>query len=202
MHKSSLDKMLAFRKKYLESKKEESLLVLDLGSLDINGSYKEFFDIFPWVYRGMDTVSGKNVDIILKNPYKWREIKSESADVLISGQAFEHIEFFWITILEIARVLKPGGLCCIIAPSGGFEHRYPVDCWRFYPDGFAAMARFARLELVEVSTQWDPDSGYADDSNIWQDTRLVCKKSRLSLLETWREQVRRGLLHRMLNLGL
>lgn len=201
MHKSSLDKMLAFRKKYLESKKEAPLLVLDLGSLDINGSYREFFDIPPWVYLGMDTVSGKNVDIILKNPYKWREIKSGSADILISGQAFEHIEFFWITILEIARVLKPGGLGCIIAPSGGFEHRYPVDCWRFYPDGFTAMARFARLEVVEVSTQWDPDSGYADDSNTWQDTRLVCKKPLLSQLETWREQVRRGLLHRMLTLG-
>jgi SAM-dependent methyltransferase len=198
VHKSSLDKMLAFRKKYLEGKKEEPLLVLDIGSLDINGSYREFFDISPWVYRGMDTVSGKNVDIILKNPYKWREIKSESADILISGQAFEHIEFFWITMLEIARVLKPGGLCCIIAPSGGFEHRYPVDCWRFYSDGFAALARFARLEVVEVSTQWDPDPGYADDSNIWQDTRLVCKKPLLSLLETWREQVRRSVLQCMI----
>ncbi|RZB38067.1 MAG: hypothetical protein SRB2_00413 [Desulfobacteraceae bacterium Eth-SRB2] len=202
MHKSSLDKMLAFRKRYLEGKKKVPLRVLDLGSLDINGSYREFFDIPPWVYGGMDMVSGKNVDIILKNPYKWREIKSESADVLISGQAFEHIEFFWITILEIARVLRPGGLCCIIAPSGGFEHRYPVDCWRFYPDGFAALARFARLEVLEVSTQWDPDAGYTDGSNIWQDTRMVCKKPHLSRLETRREQVRRGLIHRMLTLGL
>lgn len=175
MHKSSLDKMLAFRKKYLESKKEEPLLVLDLGSLDINGSYRDFFDISPWVYRGMDTASGKNVDIILKNPYKWREIKSESADVLLSGQAFEHIEFFWITILEIARVLKPGGLCCIIAPSGGFEHRYPVDCWRFYLDGFVALAKFSKLEVVEVYSQTEP-TGYPDGSDQWQDLVMVARK--------------------------
>ena len=76
----------------------------------------------------MDMTPGKNVDIVLPSPYRWRGIESNSVDVLISGQAFEHIEFFWITMLEIARVLKPGGLCCIIAPSGGAEHKYPVDC--------------------------------------------------------------------------
>ena len=202
MHQSSLDKMLDFRKKYLEAKKNEPLLILDLGSLDINGSYRGYFDIFSWTYRGMDTVSGKNVDIVLKNPYKWREIKSNSADVLVSGQAFEHIEFFWITMLEIRRVLKAGGLCCIIAPSGGFEHRYPVDCWRFYPDGFAALAHFAGLKVIEVATQWEADSRYTDDSNRWQDTVMVGEKPPLSRFDAWRQRIRCGLLHRILILGL
>ena len=142
------------------------------------------------------------MDIVLKNPYKWTEIRSRSADVLISGQAFEHIEFFWITMLEIERVLKPGGLCCIIAPSGGFEHRYPVDCWRFYPDGFTALARFARLDVLEVSTQWQPDPRCTDDSNAWQDTMLVCKKATLSRLDALQRRISRFLLHRMLILGI
>lgn len=202
MHQSSLDNMLDFRKKYLEAKKNEPLLILDLGSLDVNGSYREYFDFFQWTYRGMDTACGKNVDIVLKNPYHWREVKSDSVDVLISGQAFEHIEFFWITMLEIERVLKPGGLCCIIAPSGGFEHRYPVDCWRFYPDGFAALAHFAGLKVIEVATQWEPDDRYTDDSNTWQDTVMVGEKPPLSRFDAWRQQIRRLLLHRMLILGL
>ena len=99
MHQSSLDKMKAFRKKYLESRKEDPLLILDIGSLDVSGSYREYFDIFPWRYFGVDTVAGNNVDIVLKDHYKWREIKTNSVDVLISGQAFEHIEFFWVTML-------------------------------------------------------------------------------------------------------
>jgi SAM-dependent methyltransferase len=202
MHRSSLDKMRAFKNKYLEDRREESLLILDLGSLDVNGSYREYFDISPWTYQGIDTVSGNNVDIVIRNPYNWREIESNLADVLISGQAFEHIEFFWITMLEIARVLKPGGLCCIIAPSGGFEHRYPVDCWRFYPDGFSALARFARLKVIEVSTQWAPDAQYTDTSNVWQDTMLVCEKPCLSPWKARLGQIRRGLLHRVLILGL
>ena len=202
MHQSSLNKMLAFRNKYLGSKRNNQLLILDLGSFDVNGSYREYFDVSPWRYRGLDTISGKNVDIVLKNPYKWTEIRSKSADVILSGQAFEHIEFFWITILEIERALKPGGLCCIIAPSGGFEHRYPVDCWRFYPDGFTAMARFAKLDVLEVSTQWQPDPRYTDDSNVWQDTLLVCQKAGLSRFDAWRQRIKHFLLHRMLILSL
>jgi len=203
MHQSSLDKMLSFRKRHLDHRKNDPLVILDLGSLDVNGSYREYFEVFSsWAYQGMDTQSGKNVDIVLKDCYRWREIPSNGADVLISGQAFEHIEFFWITMLEIARVLKAGGLCSIIAPSGGFEHRYPVDCWRFYPDGFSALARFARLNVLEVSTQREPDEKYTDESNQWQDTMLVCQKPRVSWFPSRRQRIRRWLLHRVLIMGL
>ena len=71
---------------------------------------------------------GDNVDIVLNDPYHWKEFKSNSIDVLISGQAFEHIQYIWISILEVVRVLKPGGLGCIIVPSSGVENRYPFDC--------------------------------------------------------------------------
>jgi len=195
MHQSSLAHMLTFRRKYLDKRKNEELLILDLGSLDVNGSYREYFHNSPWKYRGMDTVPGKNVDVVLENPYRWKEIRSNSADVLISGQAFEHIEFFWITMLEVARALKPGGLCCIIAPSGGPEHRYPVDCWRFFPDGFAALAHFARLHLLEVSTnKGEVSENVTDDSSTWSDTILVCRKPNLSALKEVWQRISRWLL--------
>ena len=197
MHQSSLDNMLAFRKKYLEGKKNEPLLILDLGSLDVNGSYRGYFEVSPWTYRGIDMAAGKNVDIVLQDPYDWREIRSGSADVVVSGQAFEHIEFFWLTMLEIARVLKPEGLCCLIAPSGGPEHRYPVDCWRFYPDGFAALARFASLEVSEVYSQ-NGTTGYSDGSDLWQDTVLVCRKPALPKLSSWKKHFTHYLLRKLL----
>jgi SAM-dependent methyltransferase len=201
MHQSSIEGMLLFRKRHLDNRKNEPLLIVDLGSLDVNGSYRPHFDVPPWTYRGIDLSPGKNVDIVLKDPYDWRELKSNSVDVLISGQAFEHIEFFWITMLEIARILKPGGLCCVIVPSGGPEHRYPVDCWRFYPDGASALARFARLEAMEVFTN-RKDSRYTDLSNIWRDTTLICRKASLSKFHAWRRQIWRSLLHRILILRL
>ncbi len=167
--------MSAFRDKYLSEKEGESLLILDLGSQNIGGSYRDFFSTKNWVYKGVDLVPGDNVDIVLANPYHWLELASQSADVLVSGQAFEHIEFFWLTMEEIARVLKPGGLCCIVAPSSGPEHRYPVDCWRFYPDGFHALAKHVGFEVQDVFTCWNEDR-YSDGSNQWKDTVLIAKK--------------------------
>ena len=197
MHKSSLDKMLDFKERYLKDRDTEPLLILDLGSLDVNGSYREYFDVSPWLYRGVDMAQGENVDIVLEDPYDWKTIRSNSVDVLISGQAFEHIEFFWITMLEIERVLRPGGLCCIIAPSGGSEHRYPVDCWRFYSDGFAALGQFARLEVLEIYTQWKSDPKYTDLCNSWRDSVLICRKENLPLLSAWRRRILRGILHKI-----
>ena len=116
---------------------------------------------------------------------------------MISGQAFEHIEFFWLTMLEISRVLKPEGLCCLIAPSSGPEHRYPVDCWRFYPDGFAALARFTSLKVLEVYSQ-DGPTGYQDGSDMWQDTVLVCRKPASPKLSLWKKRFRHYLLRKLL----
>lgn len=201
MHQSSLDKMLSFRKDYLTRKERESLVILDLGSQDVNGSYRNIFQCMTWKYIGIDMAEGPNVDIVLKDPYCWKEIKSSSADVIISGQTLEHVEYFWITILEIARVLKPGGLCCIIAPASGVEHRHPVDCWRFYSDGVRALAKYARLKPLSISTQWD-DLKYPDGSDIWKDTMLVCRKDILTRVEHFKERIRRRMHHYFLRLSL
>jgi len=183
MHPSSYDKMAAFRRDYLEARRLERLTILDLGSQDINGSYRPLFSEPAWRYVGIDMVAGKNVDVVLRDPYHWREIAANSADVVISGQTFEHTEFFWLTMHQIARALKPGGLCCVLAPSSGPEHRYPVDCWRVYPDGFRAVARYAGLETLEATTQWEDLPQYDAESNKWHDSMLVARKQRESLHE-------------------
>lgn len=180
MHLSSLDNMKKFVADHLDSKKNESLVVFDLGSQAIGGSYRSLFECENWNYIGVDVCSGSNVDLILDDPYRWGEIKSNTVDVLVSGQTFEHIEYFWLTMQEISRVLKPEGLCCIIAPSGGPEHRYPVDCWRFYPDGLRALARYVGLEVLSARTQWE-SRGYPDDSDTWADSVLIARKSEINL---------------------
>ena len=180
MHPSSYDKMAEFRREYLTSRRDEELTIIDLGSCDYNGSYRAIFSHARWRYLGVDLTPGKNVDLVLRDPYYWRELKSESADVLISGQTFEHTEFFWETILEIARVLKPNGLCCLIAPAAGPEHRYPLDCWRIYADGFRALARHAGLEVLHARTQWGDLPGYDSESNKWHESILIARKPRES----------------------
>ncbi len=179
MHQHSLDLMADFRRDYLEARKDEALTILDLGSQDFNGSYRAVLANPRWRYIGIDLTPGPNVDIVLQDAYHWRELKSGSADVLVSGQTFEHTEFFWDTMCEIARVLKPGGVCCIIAPSCGPEHRYPRDCWRIFPDGFAAVARYAHLEVLDAHTQWEDLPEYDNENNKWHDSVLIARKPKL-----------------------
>src|SRR5207247_10898383 len=87
--------MTAFRRRYLDSQASQPLVIVDLGSQDIRGSYRAIFDRPPWRYVGVDIVPGKNVELVIRDPYNWRELKSNSVDVLISGQTFEQTEVFW-----------------------------------------------------------------------------------------------------------
>jgi SAM-dependent methyltransferase len=182
MHSSSFEKMKKFCEELVQKRASERLRIMDLGSLDINGTYRSLFERKGWQYTGLDLENGPNVDVVLTDPYKWREVGSRTVDVLISGQALEHVEHFWRTMLEVERVLKPGGLCCLIAPSSGFEHRHPVDCWRFYPDGFKALCNFLGFEPLSVYTQWE-DRNYPDGSDVWHDTVLIARKPKRPLIK-------------------
>jgi SAM-dependent methyltransferase len=171
--------------------RDRALEAIDIGSYDVNGSYRTLFDNPSWRYTGVDLESGPGVDVVLRSPYGF-PFATGSADVILSGQAFEHVEYFWMTWLEMIRVLRPGGLIFLIAPSRGPEHRYPQDCWRFYPDGYRALAKFGRCELLEVSTDWElhDDPGSAP----WGDTVGVFRGSRLG----WRQRLALALARRSL----
>jgi SAM-dependent methyltransferase len=132
MHDSSYENMKYFVDKYLQIFFDKNIKILDIGSQDINGSYKTLFNHKCWNYTGLDMSEGKNVDIIAKDVYNWREIKSNYFEIVITGQTLEHIKYPWFTMCEISRILKYDGLCCIIVPSSGPEHKYPIDCYRFF----------------------------------------------------------------------
>ena len=111
--------------------------VLDVGSLDINGSYKPLVKALGMEYTGLDIMPGRNVDIVVQ-PYKF-PMEDGKYDVVISGSTLEHCAHPWELLPEMARVLKPGGLLVIITHWNYPIHRHPVDCWRFLPDGIATL---------------------------------------------------------------
>lgn len=177
MHNSSKRIMQNFIREYLSEDRE--YVVLDLGSQQIEGqedtSYKSLFKESKYTYIGADIVSGYNVDVVLDSVYNWSNIEDDSYDCVICGQMLEHDEFFWLTFIEIERILKPGGLCCIIAPSSGKEHKYPVDCYRFYPDGLKAAAKFAKLNVIKAYAEWNSKK-YIDMDHMWRDCVLIASK--------------------------
>ena len=178
MHSSSLKNMKRFVDKYLQGIVPGK--VLDVGSQDVNGTYKPLFA--GWEYSGLDVCTGNNVNVVVNDPYHWSGVESNSYDVVISGQAFEHIELPWLTMGEIARVLKAGGLCCIIAPSSGPRHSTPggKDCWRYLPNGLEALARYVKLEVMESYIGWESIGNYED--SLWQDAVLICRKPSVGVI--------------------
>ena len=171
MHKNSHSKMELFKNTYLN--KSKKLDILDVGSLDSKGNYN-YSDIFneeKWTYTGLDFQGGNNVDILVSDIYNWFEVDDNTYDVIISGQLFEHLEFFWLTMSEIERVLKPGGYVCIIAPSAGPKHGGNIpNCYRFHEDGLRAMAKYVDLEVLDVSVDERKEAA------PWNDSCLIAHK--------------------------
>lgn len=172
MHKNSRAKMEWFKKTYLST--SSKIDVLDVGSLDGKGNnnYSDIFDEKNWTYTGLDFQGGNNVDIVVTDIYNWFEVEDNSYDVVISGQFFEHLEFFWLTMSQIERVLRPGGYVCIIAPSSGPRHggESMPNCYLFYEDGLRAMAKYVDLEVLHASVD------ERNEAKPWNDACLVAHK--------------------------
>ena len=93
--------------------------VLDVGSLDINGSNRYLFDNCS--YYGIDVGEGANVDFVSKAHEFW--MPDETYDVIISTECFEHDMFYDLSIKNIVRMLKSDGLFIFTcATEGRLEH--------------------------------------------------------------------------------
>jgi len=170
MHPSSLENMQKCYENYICGDfmaKLNHIKVLDIGGANVNGSYADIFSQDKFEYIGADIAPNDGVDLVLDDPYKL-PLDDASVDILISGQAFEHVEFFWLLFEEMTRVIKDDGWLFLIAPSAGPIHQYPVDCYRFYPDAYQALAKYTGVNLIEV---------FHDNKGPWKDLVGVFSKN-------------------------
>lgn len=180
MHASSIARMEKFAELCANIYKDkQNICILDVGG--VGKSYRDIFNKYLCnsTYHTMNIKSGmkdhiQDCDIVVEKAYDWKEIGDNSYDIVISGQTFEHIEYPWLTILEIRRVLNTGGWVCIIAPSHWPEHKAPLDTYRYYLDGMNALARYAGLEIIYSGA--DHPSGKVYES-LQGDCYIVCQKS-------------------------
>lgn len=185
MHQSAYDHMKQCVTTHMDT--DRFYDVVDVGSCMVDEqklSHRMLLRDYRHKYTGLDVVSGPNVDVVMKTPYRI-PIKSRSADVVICGQVFEHVPLFWISFMEMARLLRPGGFIFMTVPSRGHVHagRNEFDCWRFYPDSMRALAAFSDLVLLSVHTDFPPkvpgsrayDYAKANPGQYWGDTVAVFK---------------------------
>jgi SAM-dependent methyltransferase len=173
MHKSAYINAQKFYEKYCKDN-IYSKKILDVGSWNSNGCLKPIFQ--DGDYIGLDCQSGPNVDVVANSndiPFS-----DNYFDVIISTSCFEHDEMFWLTFLEMSRVLKTGGYIYICAPSSGPYHPHgcPSDSWRFYLDSWRSLSKWAnknnfKIELIESyidDVVYPPDDDWKDSIGIFR----------------------------------
>ena len=102
--------------------------VLDVGSLDVNGTNRFLFT--DCEYIGLDVVPGSNVDVVMPC-HKY--VDKEGFDTIISTECLEHDLQWMLTLTNIERLLRSGGLFLFTAATTGrAEHgtvaSTPQDC--------------------------------------------------------------------------
>lgn len=162
MHASSLENMQRCYERYVGPSglgAAGGAIVLDFGGADVNGSYRQVFPAPPFRYLTARIADKPGADILLADPYRI-PLPDASVDIVLCGQILAHCDRFWLAFQEMVRVLKPEGFIFLIEPSAGPIQRDPVDCYRFYPDAYAALAKHAGCHLQDC---------WRDERGPWQD---------------------------------
>ena len=110
--------------------------VLEVGSLDINGTVRDFFT--ESYYRGVDLEEGPGVDIVC--PGQDLEYPTNHFDVCISAECFEHNPYWLETFVNMIRM--SGNLVVFTCategrPEHGTTRTSPADSpftldWDYY----------------------------------------------------------------------
>jgi SAM-dependent methyltransferase len=152
-----------FADAYLAERKGAALEILALGAGASHGGpdFRPFAAEARWHCRYADLSARRDAGRGGCVSPELSELPDATRDVVASEHALEHCEAPWEAVREIARVLRPGGLACLIVPSAGPEHRHPVDCWRMSAKAMEALAKPAGLRRVEAFTlqglgEWHP----------------------------------------------
>jgi hypothetical protein len=103
--------------------------VLDVGSLDINGSNRYLFSGVNAVYTGIDVALGRNVDAMAKG-HEW-SAPDNFYDTIISTECFEHDMYYELTLKNIMRMLKPEGMFIFTCATTGREEHGTTRCHAF-----------------------------------------------------------------------
>jgi SAM-dependent methyltransferase len=116
--------------------------VLEFGALQIPG-LEGFADMRPFFpgrrYIGFDLRPGPGVDV--RTDLTRCAVASGRAGTVLCLETLEHCADPAAAVAEMARVLRPDGLLLISVPFAFPIHEYPVDFWRFTPQGLDYLLR-------------------------------------------------------------
>ena len=161
--------------------------VLEIGSRKVTSVTRR--DLFPHCkeYVGFDLLPGDGVDVV-GDVHRLSECcPLQHFDIVYSVSVFEHLLFPWKAVLEINKVMKPGGYLHVSTHPVWPAHELPSDFWRFPCNGFYGLFnKFTGFEVVAL-TEGLPCKAYSlvDDAPtriLWfwtlhQGVSLIARKT-------------------------
>lgn len=162
MHREVIDwvsECLELRKTY--GLKTTSARVLDIGSLDINGSVKPLFAELisdGGLFFGIDVQEGPGVDLVADASVYKSDIQY---DIIVCAEVFEHTAV-WPKIIQNAHsLLVPGGMfIATMAGEGRRPHsaidENPIRSWEYYKNVSGAdltkkLSMFSNFEVNVIN---------------------------------------------------
>jgi hypothetical protein len=134
--------------------------VLEVGSLNVNGSPRGFFS---GPYKGVDMRAGPGVDEVV-NAHDLSDqdgIPEGGWDVIVCTEMLEHDDVPWVSLREMHAVCQEDGY--LLLTCRGYDrrgcfpvHAYPMDFWRFSCDGISALLSWAGWHPIFI--QADPEA--------------------------------------------
>ena len=126
--------------------------VLEVGSLDVNGSVRgDIMALGPAEYIGVDLQPGPGVDLICDAGDIAARFGDNAFDVVISTEMLEHARDWRRIVSNLKRVTKPDGVMIVSTRSYGVDfHRRPWDYWRYEKEDFAAIFSDVLVEDLKL----------------------------------------------------
>jgi SAM-dependent methyltransferase len=125
-----------WRKYLYDLGNKDGFRILEIGSREVTGPSNSREGFSKAQYIGFDFYPGKNVDVVgdahkLSSYFK----PGEKFDIIYSSACFEHFAMPWVVAMEIAKLLKVGGIVFVETHFSFSAHERP---WNFFQ--FSEMA--------------------------------------------------------------
>ncbi len=144
-----------FAREHLRPQDVRGGAVLEVGSLDLNGSLRPLVEALePGSYLGVDIRKGPGVDELCDAAELVKRFGLESFDLLIATELLEHVRDWRTVVSNFKQVVRPDGVMLITTRSRGFPHHaHPHDFWRYEPGDVEVIFSDCIIEALEPDPQ-------------------------------------------------
>jgi ubiquinone/menaquinone biosynthesis C-methylase UbiE len=129
-----------WRKHLISVGNEPGKRILEIGSREVCGPSSARRDFEQAQYVGFDYYPGSNVDVV-GDAHKLSSYFEKDAkfDIIYTSACFEHFAMPWIVAIEIAKLLKVGGLLFVETHFSFSSHERPWNFFQFSDMGLRAL---------------------------------------------------------------